>query len=111
MKEVLLYLLIFLLVYLFYIVFVYKRENVFKKFPNGKEMSYLKYRYKVKVNTTNIKKISQSIFLANSFILATTVTLVSLFENLWLEILIGLIALITLILLTYHIIGKIFGGK
>lgn len=111
MKEFLLYIFIFLLVYLFYIIFVYKRENVFKKFSDGKEMSYLKYKYKVKINKSNIKKISQAIFLANAFILSTTVTVVSLIEYLWLEVIVGLITLVVLILLIYHIIGKIFGGK
>ena len=111
MKEIFLYLFIFILVYLFYIVFVYKRKNVFEKFSNGKEISYLKYKYKIKVNNSNIKKLAQVIFLSNSFILATTVSIVSLFNNLILEIIVGFAMLIILILLIYHIIGKSFGGK
>ena len=111
MKEIFLYLFIFILVYLFYIIFVYRKKNVLKKFPNGKEMSYLKYKYNVKITDKNIKKISQSIFLANAFILATTVTVVSMFNNLFLEIIVGIVTLLLLILLTYHIIGKIFGRR
>ena len=111
MKEIFLYLFIFIVVYLFYLIFVYRRKNVLKKFPQGKEISYLKYKYNVKVNDSNIKKISQSIFLANSFILATTVTVVSFFDNLFLELIVGVITLLILILTIYHIIGKMFGRR
>ena len=111
MKELLLYLFIFIFVYLFYFIFVYKRENVFKKFKSGKEISYLKYKYKVKVNNSNIKKLAHIIFLSNSFILSSTVTVVSLIDNMVLEIIVGMVVLLVLILLIYHIIGKTFGGK
>ena len=111
MKEIFLYLFIFVFVYLFYVIFVYRRKNVFKKFPEGKEMGYLKYKYNVKVNDSNIKKISQSVFIANSFILSTTVTVVSLFDNLVLEIFIGAATLLILILISYHILGKIYGRR
>jgi len=108
MNEILLYIFIFLLVYLFYVVFVLKRENVFKKFKNGKEISYLKYKYNIKINKENEKKISKSIFLANSFILSTTVSIVFMLENIFLQILVGIFCLIVLILVSYHALGKIY---
>ena len=111
MKLVIYYLLIFVLIYLFYIIFVYKRKNIFKKFPDGKEMQYLKYKYNVKINDSNITKIAQSIFLVNSFILATTVTVVSLFNNLVLAMVVGVAVLLLLILISYHILGKIYGRR
>jgi hypothetical protein len=48
MKDLVFYLIIFLLVYLFYIIFVLCRKNVLKNFPNGKEMKYLKMKYGIK---------------------------------------------------------------
>ncbi len=115
MRELFLYLFIFLISYLFYIIFVGSRKTVLNKLPNGKEMSYLKYKYGVKINDKNLKKIANNIFLANSFILSTTVYVVCLFDNLVLEIFFGMLTLIILILVLYHIIGTYYkhkqGGK
>ena len=105
MKELLFYLIMFILVYLFYVIFVLCRKNVLKKFPDGKEIKYLKFKYGIKVNDKNIKKIANTIFLANSFILSTTVFVVCLFDNLILEIIVGVITLLVLILGIYHLIG------
>lgn len=105
MKELILYFITFVLIYLFYVIFVLNRKNVLKKFPDGKEMTYLKYKYNVKVNENNIKKIANSVFLANAFILSTTVYIVSLFDRFVLRILVGFITLVVLILVLYHFIG------
>ncbi len=111
MKELLLYLFTFIITYLFYVIFVGNRKSVLKKFPNGKEMSYLKYRYGIKINDKNLKAISNKIFLANSFILSTTVYIVCLFDNLLLEIIIGVITLTIFILVLYHLIGIYYKNK
>ena len=115
MRELIFYLIVFVFVYLFYLIFVLNRKNVLKKFPNGKEMRYLKYKYGIKVNEKNIKKIANTVFLGNSFILSTTVFVVCIFNNLLLEIILGLITLIILMLGVYHLIGTYYkkkqGGK
>jgi len=111
MKELILYLTIFINAYLFYIIFVLCRKNVLKKFPNGKEMTYLKYKYDIKVNDKNLKKIANIIFLTNSFILATTVYVVCLFDNFFIELAVGIITLIILIVVLYHLIGTYFKKK
>jgi len=115
MKELIFYIIIFVLIYLFYIIFVLNRKNVLKKFPNGKEMSYLKFKYGIKVNDKNIKGIANKVFLANSFIMSTTVYIVCLFENLFLQIIVGILTVLILILCIYHLIGSYYkkkqGGK
>lgn len=115
MKELILYLVLFIITYLFYLIFVLSRKSVLKKFPEGKEIKYLKYRYQIKVNDNNLKKIANTIFLANSFILSTTVYVVCLFDNLFIELLVGVATLIILILGVYHLIGTYYkkkqGGK
>ena len=115
MRELILYLITFVLAYLFYVIFVLCRKNVLKKFPNGKEMTYLKLKYGIKVNDSNLKKIANLIFLVNSFILATAVYVVCLFDNLFIEIIVGVVTLILLILVFYHLLGtylkKKQGGK
>ena len=111
MKDLIFYLVIFIFTYGFYFVFVLNRKNVLKKFPDGKEIRYLKYKYNIKVTEKNIKSIANKIFLANSFILATTVYVVCLFDNFLLEIIVGVATLILLILLIYHIIGTYYNKK
>ena len=109
--ELVLYVVTFIIAYLFYLVFVLSRKNVLKKFPEGKEMSYLKYKYGIKINDKNLKSIANKVFLANSFILSTTVYVVCLFDNLFIEILVGLVVLIVLILILYHLIGTYYRKK
>lgn len=111
MKNVIFYVIIFGIVYLFYVVFVLSRKNVLKNFPNGKEMRYLKFKYGIKVNKKNLKRIANSVFLGNSFIMSTTVFVVCLFDSLLLEIIVGFITLIILILGVYHIIGTYYKKK
>ena len=111
MKELILYLATFVIAYLFYLIFVLGRKNVLKKFPNGKEMSYLKIKYGIKIDDKNLKKIANKVCLANSFILATTVYVVCLFDNLFLEIIVGVATLIVLILTLYHLIGTYYKNK
>ena len=115
MRELILYFAMFALTYLFYVIFVLSRKNVLKKFPEGKEMSYLKYKYGIKINEGNLKSIANKVFLANSFILSTTVYVVCLFDSLFLEVLVGVSVLLVLILLIYHLIGMYYkrkqGGK
>ena len=74
-------------------------------------MKYLKYKYKIKVNDKNLKRIANTIFLANSFILSTTVFVVCLFDNLFIELLVGVVTLLILILGIYHIIGIYYSKK
>ena len=104
MKELIFYLVTFILIYLFYLIFVLNRKNVLKKFPNGKELRYLKAKYGIKVNDKNLKSIANIVFLANSFIISTTVFVICLFNNFLLEILVGFVTLIILLLVIYHII-------
>ena len=115
MKEFILYLIAFILVYLFYFVFVLSRKNILKKFATGKEISYLKYKYGVNINDKNLKSISNKVCLANSFILATTLFVVTRFNNLILEILLGIVTLVILIIVLYYLIGNYYkkkqGGK
>ena len=108
MKELIIYLITFIFVYLFYIIFVYRNKTVFKKFPEGKEMKYLKYKYNIKVNDKNINKIAKSVFLANSFILSTTVYVMCFFDNIFIEIIVGLATLTLLILVMYYILGMCY---
>ena len=111
-KELVLFILVFVLVYLFYVVFVLMRKNVLKKFPDGLNVMYLRKKYNVKITDKNIKKIANSVFLANSFILSTAVSIVSCFKSFIIGILVSIIPIILMILIIkeklLYIVGKMF---
>lgn len=111
MKQFILFILIFIIVYLFYFIFVICREKSLKKWKKGKELTYLKYRYKLNLDHINIKILANVVGLSNAFIIATVVTLISLFNNFIIQMLIGFISLFPLILIIYHIIGKYYQRK
>jgi len=114
MKEIIMFLLIFILVYLFYFIFVINKKKALKKLPNGKELTFLKYRYKLNYSKINIKSLAHKVALTNAFILSSTVTIISLIDNFILALLIALLVLIPLILICYHLIGTHYqkqGGK
>ena len=85
-NEIILYLGTFILIYLFYVLFVLARKNVLKKFPDSKNVMYLKIKYGIKINEKNFK----------SFILGIAAAIVPL---------------ILLILVLYHLIGTHYKKK
>ncbi|MDD2518774.1 MAG: hypothetical protein PHI05_03215 [Bacilli bacterium] len=111
MIELITFLGSFLVVYLFYLFFVILRKKNKDKLKNGIEFRYLKVKYNFDVKEINIKKMSHVIALANSFIIATTVTIVSFIDNIILMMVIGFFILMILELITYHIIGTHYQKK
>ena len=110
-KEILLFIGTFIFIYLFYFIFVLSRKNVLEKVPESKNMIYLKYKYGLKFNKKNIKKIANTVFLANSLILSVAVTVMSMFKSFLVGLLVSIIPLIILILVLYHLIGTYYKNK
>ncbi|MFA5603635.1 MAG: hypothetical protein WDA12_02120 [Bacilli bacterium] len=111
MVELITFLGSFLIVYLFYLLFVILRKKNKDKLKKGIELRYLKVKYNIDVKDLDIKKISHVIALANSFIIATTVTIISFIDNLILMMVVGFIILMILELITYHFIGTHYQQK
>lgn len=108
MFSLILFLVTFIVVFLVYLLFVIRRGKYLDKFINGKEITYLKKVYKIKIKESDYKSIARLIALTNSFIIALSVTIVSLFKNIFIEIIVGFITVMALILICYHIIGKLY---
>ena len=111
MQYLILFLSIFIIVYLIYLIFLVNRNNALNKFKNGKELTYLKYLYKLNYDKINIKSLANLVVLSNAFILALVVTFVSIFNNFLIQMLVGLVVLIPMILIIYHIIGRYYQKK
>lgn len=105
MTQAILFISIFLGIYLLYFIFVISRKKTLNKWKNGKELTYLKYRYKLNYDRINIKSLANVIGISNAFIMALVVTIISLFKNFIIQMLIGILILFPLILIIYHGIG------
>lgn len=102
------YIMMFVVVYLIYYVFVISRKNVLNKFKNGKELTYLKYKYKIKITNKNLKKIANTTVLGNSFIISTTLFIISYIDNFFVKLFVLMVSILILILIVYHIIGNYY---
>lgn len=114
MDAVVLFLGAFVVIFLIYFIFVLRRKKYLDKFIKGKEITYLKYRYKVEVNDKNKKRLSTVVAFADSLIMALTFSVVITImddKNFLLYLLFSMILVIVLILVIYHIIGKIYQKK
>ena len=119
MRELLLWLGMFVLIYLFYELFVIRKEKVLENMKEGKELSLLSKKYKLDYSKINMKELVRLIALSNAFIISTVVTLVCLLQNwisnflLWIiaVLVVGLLLLIPSILIIYTRIGRYYQKK
>lgn len=111
MKQFILFLMIFIIVFLIYFLFVIRRKKYLDKFMGGKEISYLKKVYKIKIKDEKKKKLATLVALTNSFIISLCVSIVCFVNNILLQLLLGFILVVGLILGCYHIIGKLYQKK
>lgn len=105
MEEFFLALLSFIFIYILYLIIVVGRKKSLERLDKTTEYMYLKKRYKLKLEKVNKKSLANLIALANSFIIALTVFIVSIVENIALKILLALLVMIPFILIIYHFIG------
>ena len=111
MEQVILFLLTFLVVYLIYLFLIILRKKKLDKYDQSTEMRYLAMRYQLNMKKLNMKKIAHILALTNAFIIATTVTVMSLISDFILGILVAFVTLFPLILICYHIIGSYYKKK
>ena len=107
MKYFIIWITVFIIIYLFYLLFVILRKKKLELFKNNSYLKYLVKVYKLDIKKLNIKHMAHIIALSNSFIIATTCTLVYLLDNFYMQMLLALALLILLQLFTYHIVGLI----
>jgi len=119
MRELLLWLGMFVLIYLFYELFVIRKEKVLENMKEGKELSLLSKKYKLDYSKINMKELVRLIALSNAFIISTVVAVVCLLQNwisnffLWMiaVLVVGILLLIPFILIVYTRIGKYYQKK
>ncbi len=119
MLELLLWLGMLVLIYLFYELFVIRKEKVLENMKDGKELSLLSKKYKLDYSKINMKSLVRVIALSNAFIISTVVTVVCLLQNvisnflLWMlsVLVVGILLLVPFILIIYSKIGRYYQKK
>ena len=111
MNKLLIFSITFLTVYLIYLLTVVSKVDKNDNFKNSKQVSFFKNVYKLNIDKINLNTFAHILSLANSLIIAITVTIIELFDKLMIKMMVGFVVLLPLILITYYIIGKIYKRK
>ena len=105
MKEIISFLIYFILIYLFYLLTVILRRNKYDKYKKSKQVIYFVKKYNLDFDKISFSKFINILSLINSFIMAITIILVQYLPNLILKLIVAFIALIVLILACYKLLG------
>ncbi len=101
----------FLIVYVLYYFTTLRgyKKNKKKRVPN--EIQYLIVKYKLDMKKINKKSFCRIINIIASFDISLVVTVVAFFNNVYLELLIGLALIIPIIIITFSWIGIYYSKK
>ena len=111
MTYLITFLFCFIIIYLCYSIAVIYRKKGFEKFKTSKQLTYFEKAYNIDKNKINLKAFAQSLALTNAFIIAITCTIIEIFDNLILKLMVGFILLVPLMLIMYKILGTIYKKK
>ncbi|MBR3198569.1 MAG: hypothetical protein IKG27_00985 [Bacilli bacterium] len=98
----------FIIIYLFYFVIIINRKKGLETLKKGKQIEFFKKAYNLDFNKINIKKFANSLGLTNAFIMALTITIIEVFNNLIIKLLVGFVILIPLMLIMYKLLGLMY---
>ena len=101
----------FVVVYLCYSLVVIYRKKGFEKFKTSKQLMYFEKAYNINPEQINLKHFARSLALTNAFIIASTCTIIEIFDNLILKLLVAFVILVPLMLLMYKLLGTIYKKK
>ena len=111
MKEIIIFFTCFFFIYLVYYITLISNKKKMKQLPTSNQALYFKNRYKIDFNSISIKSFAHSLALTNAFILSITVVITEFVHGFIVKMLVGLIILIPLMLMLYHLIAKFYQKK
>ena len=101
----------FLVIYLLYLLMIVLRKKGLEKFKTSKQLDYFKIKFKLDIKKLNFKKFANALAVTNAFIIAFTVTVIEVFDNWILKVLVAFLILLPLMYLLYNVIGKYYKKK
>ena len=107
MSYFVLFIISFLVVYLLYLLTVILNKKKLEKFKKSNQVMYFIKKYKIEIDDNNVKLLAHLVALSNALIISIAITIVELVPNYILKILVAFLIIMPLILILYHIVGKI----
>ena len=120
MKQVILFLMTYVFVFIIYQILIIKKvkepkkkKRKPKKVKNTKpiEVSILESKYKIDLEKVNYNKLLLIISLVSSLDITIIITLVMIFDNYFLKILVGFLLTFPVIFVSYELIGRYYKKK
>ena len=119
MKEVIFFIISFFFILSFYEMIIIKRSKKRVNKKTGKEkkrkepleVTYLVTRYQLDLEKVNYSNLLHVISIVSSFDIALIVSVISLLNNFFLEIIIGFLFTLGIILISYHLVYLYYKKK
>ncbi len=111
MKHIVLFIMTYVVIFFIYQVFIVskgKRRNS-KKRPI--EVNYLIKKYNIDINKINYKNLLMTVSLVSSLDISVIVTVILLFDNYFLEIIVAFLIVIPVIIVSYSFVGRYYVKK
>lgn len=106
MEKIFIFIGTFIIVYLVYLITVVLQKRKMEKFKKTGQIMFFIKKYNLDFNVIPVNKFANILSLANSFIMATTLTIVDFVDSFLLKMLVAFIIMIPLMLFVYSLIGK-----
>ena len=114
MEYIIFFISAFLIIFLFYNIFVIKKENALKRMKKSKDVMLVSKIGKVDIEKVDFKKLVQLLGLTNAFIISTVGTIMLILgifiKNFYLCVtitfILSIVLLVPMIFICYKLVGK-----
>lgn len=111
MKQLILTLFVFAIIYLAYFIFVICSKSKMEEFGNNVYLKFLIKKFSLNIKKMDLKKMAHIIALCNSFIISFTFFITEIADNFIYKMILGCASLFLLELIVYLLVGKILSKK
>lgn len=105
------------LIYQFFLVIPAKKRKKSRKKKGDREkkelveIKYLDKRYKLDLDKVNYNQLLQIVALVSSFDISLIVSIILMFDILWMEVIVGFVATLLIIAISYHFVYLFYKKK
>ncbi|MBS7020640.1 MAG: hypothetical protein KH135_02040 [Firmicutes bacterium] len=105
LEEIILFTFTFLLIYGIYAMMILKSEKRLEKYKTSVEIKDLEGKYHIQTNRFEFRKLARMVLITNTFDICVTAALACLIPNFILMFLVGVLILLVVIFISYHLLG------
>ncbi len=109
--QIELFILTFLFIFIIYELLLVRKCKKDKRRKKPIEVQYLENRYHLNLNKVNYKRLLNIVSLVSALDISLVVTIVSLLNNMYLQLAVAFLAIFVVILVSYSIVGTIYKKK